>query len=93
MCNAVKPGEQNALEMLVKLFDWLDGLEPRGTTEIVTESQPTVLDPVAIDSAVRCSPGTRFYYLIFVGNRGWSNRRLANSDGLGGKRSEDSPNR
>jgi hypothetical protein len=25
----VMAGEQNALEMLVELFDWLDGLEPR----------------------------------------------------------------
>ena len=27
--------EQKALEMLVELFDWLDGLEPQSTTEIV----------------------------------------------------------
>src|SRR5258706_4482237 len=27
--------EQNALEMLVELFDWLDGLEPQPTTEII----------------------------------------------------------
>jgi len=32
--NAVKAGEENALEMLVDLFDWLDGLEPQPTTEI-----------------------------------------------------------
>ena len=32
--NAVKAGEQHALAMLVKLFDWLDGLEPQRTTEI-----------------------------------------------------------
>ena len=32
---AVKDAEQNALEMLVELFDWLDGLEPQPTTEIV----------------------------------------------------------
>ena len=31
---AVKVGEQHALEMLVQLFDWLDGLEPQRTTEI-----------------------------------------------------------
>ena len=56
--NAVKPGEENALKMLVKLFDWLDGLEPRETMGIVTQSQLTVLDPVAINSAVSCSPVT-----------------------------------
>ncbi len=74
--NAVKASEQDALEMLVKLFDWLDSLEPRGTTKIATRSYKrevvsTVLSPVAIHSAVSCSPGTRFYFfLIFVGNRG-----------------------
>src|SRR5258706_9391723 len=52
--NAVKPGEQNALQMLVKLFDWLDGLETHGATETVTRSHSTVLDPVAINSAVSC---------------------------------------
>jgi hypothetical protein len=31
----VKRAEQKALEMLVDLFDWLDGLEPQPTTEIV----------------------------------------------------------
>jgi hypothetical protein len=30
----VKASEQNALEMLVDLFDWLDGLEPQPTTRI-----------------------------------------------------------
>ena len=30
----VKAGEATALEMLVKLFDWLDGLDPQPTTEI-----------------------------------------------------------
>ena len=33
---AVEEGEQNALEMLVDRFDWLDGLEPHPTTEIVS---------------------------------------------------------
>jgi len=37
--NAVEASEQNALQMLVKLFDWLNSLEPRSTTEIVTRSQ------------------------------------------------------
>ena len=32
---SVKAGEEDALEMLVDLFDWLDGLEPQPTTEIV----------------------------------------------------------
>src|SRR5258706_13540213 len=34
-----KASEQNALQMLVERFDWLDSLEPRGTTGIVTKSQ------------------------------------------------------
>ena len=34
MLRAVKAGEQSALEMLVGLFDWLDGLEPQPTREI-----------------------------------------------------------
>ena len=29
----VKVGEENALEMLVEIFDWLNGLEPQPTTE------------------------------------------------------------
>ena len=32
---AVQEGEKNALETLVHLFDWLDGLEPQPTKEIV----------------------------------------------------------
>ena len=36
MQKAVKIAEQRALEMLVDLFDWLDGLEPQSTTEIVS---------------------------------------------------------
>ena len=44
--NAVKAGEQHALGMLVKLFDWLDGLEPRRTTEI-GESQRVVKPKIA----------------------------------------------
>ena len=35
MQKEVKNAEQRALEMLVNLFDWLDGLEPQPTTEIV----------------------------------------------------------
>jgi len=32
---SVEFAEQNALETLVELFDWLDGLEPQPTTEII----------------------------------------------------------
>ena len=35
MRTAVKAGEEQALGMLVDLFDWLDGLGPQPTTEIV----------------------------------------------------------
>ena len=31
----LKRAKQNALEMLVELFDWFDGLEPQPTTEII----------------------------------------------------------
>ena len=36
LCNVMKVAEQNALEMLVDLFDWLDGLKARSMTEIVS---------------------------------------------------------
>ena len=36
MQKAVKSAERNALETLVGLFDWLDGLEPQPTTEIIS---------------------------------------------------------
>jgi len=32
----VKPGAENALEMLAELFDWLDGLEPQTMAESVS---------------------------------------------------------
>ena len=64
----VEFGEENALHMLVKLFDWLDSLEP---PEIVTGPQkrevettvlPAPMDDMLVNmannSAVRCSPGT-----------------------------------
>ena len=35
MKGSVKGAEQNALDTLVELFDWLDGLEPQPTTEII----------------------------------------------------------
>jgi hypothetical protein len=34
-----KAGELDALKRLVRLFDWLDGLELHRTTEIVKKSQ------------------------------------------------------
>ena len=34
--NAMRAAEQNALEMLVELFDWLDGLRPQSTMEITS---------------------------------------------------------
>ena len=36
---AVECAEENALEMLVELFAWLDGLEPQPTTEIIAISK------------------------------------------------------
>ena len=34
--DVVKSAEQNALKMLVDLFDWLNSLEPQSTTEVVS---------------------------------------------------------
>ena len=36
MRKMVKSGEEQALEMLVEFFDWMDGLEPQPTMEAVT---------------------------------------------------------
>ena len=36
---AVKGGEEDALETLVELFDWLDSLEPQPMMNIVSEGQ------------------------------------------------------
>jgi len=36
---AVKAGEEQGLGVLVKLFDWLDGLEPQRMAKIVEKSQ------------------------------------------------------
>ena len=60
LLRAVKAGEQSALEMLVDLFDWLDGLEPQPTREIFPlyeEPQRTVdgLAPSFQNSVVRFS--------------------------------------
>ena len=63
--NAVEASEQNALQMLVEFFDWLDSLEPRGATKAVTRSQKhegtstVLLSPIAIYAAVSCSPCTQ----------------------------------
>ena len=52
MRKTVKTGEERALEMLVELFDWLDGLERQPTTETVSLSvasrsvMATILDPL-----------------------------------------------
>jgi len=49
----VKTGEEKALEMLVDLFDWLDGLEQQPTTETVSlgatswNIMATILAPLA----------------------------------------------
>ena len=69
--SAVKFSEDNALYMLVKLFDWLDGLEP---PEIVTRPQKREVNATVLlaplddllakktnNSAVSCSSGTQFF--------------------------------
>ena len=72
---AVKFGEDNALQMLVKLFDWLDSLEPPAivTRSPRREARTTVLlapmdDMLAKkpNTAVSCSPGTRFFLSFFL---------------------------
>jgi len=35
MCEVVQTAKQDALEMLVTLFDWLDSLEPQPLTETI----------------------------------------------------------
>ena len=50
---AVKASEQDTLETLVDLFDWLDGLEPQPTSEVVSRYEKlqgiaaSVIDPLA----------------------------------------------
>jgi hypothetical protein len=39
LCAVMKASEQDGLEMLVALFDWLDSLNRQGTTEVVKRSQ------------------------------------------------------
>ena len=49
----MKGAEQDALEMLVKLFDWLDGLEPQPTTEIIALYEKSqVIESMITDRAV-----------------------------------------
>jgi len=66
--------------MLVKLFDWLDGLEPQGAVEIVKRSQRCEanctgpLDQAVVkkgkNPAVSFSPGNWVLtFLILVGYR------------------------
>jgi len=63
----VKDGEQSALETLVEIFDWLDSLEPQGTVEIVTRSPVDQgVTKEVNNSAVSCSPGTRFLFFSFL---------------------------
>ena len=51
---AVQTGQEDALEMLVDLFDWLDGLEPQPTTNAVPPCGTTHNDKVA--TAENCAP-------------------------------------
>ena len=39
----VKAAEQEALEVLVDIIDWLDGLEPQPTADIVPHYQSTLI--------------------------------------------------
>jgi len=67
---AVKVGEENALEMLVELYDWLDGLEPQPTTGLFPLSDAPTDPPIpmrqvvvkkATISAVSLSPYLRLF--------------------------------
>jgi len=56
---AVKTDKEGALDMLVDLFDWLDGLEPQPTANIVSRYQSTLIptnQAVATGSAVPSYP-------------------------------------
>ena len=71
---AVKAGEENALEVLVDLFDWLDGLEPQPTTEVYRKSRnirPMIADTYAKHSTVSrstcTSPGAQILSLLGIG--------------------------
>ena len=64
LLRAVKAGEQSALEMLVDLFDWLDGLEPQPTREIfpLYEEPQHIVAPSGENSVVRYSRLSRKYH-------------------------------
>ena len=72
---AVEAGEEGALEMLVDLLDWLDGLEPQPTTEVVPQSRAPMGQTAAKEvkrSAVRRSTCLHLLWgsnLIRIGNR------------------------
>ena len=50
--NAMKTAEQDTLEMLVKLFDWLDGLRPQSVTGIVSLYEHSQLIEATITNAL-----------------------------------------
>ena len=61
--NAVKAAEQNALEMLVDLFDWLDSVESQPTAGVVgksqsmqTDTRPSMHRTEARNTTVSCLP-------------------------------------
>lgn len=69
---AVKAGEENALEMLVDLLDWLEGLEAQPTTEIDRAPMGQTAAKEAKRSAVRRSTCLHLVWgsnLIIIGNR------------------------
>ena len=68
----VKAGEENALEMLVDLFDWLDGLSAQSTTEVDRVPMGQTVAKEAKLSAVRHSTCLHLIWgpnLIIIGNR------------------------
>jgi len=50
--NETKAAEQKALEMLVKLFDWLGCLRPQSVTEIVSLYEHSQVIEAAITNAL-----------------------------------------
>jgi hypothetical protein len=70
----VKASEQDALEMLVDLFEWLGGLEPQPMSRIVPlyKSLRAPRSRWTKYSAVSCSTGSHLVWrwnLILIGNR------------------------
>jgi len=78
-CKAVKASEESALDMLVELFDWLDGLEPQPTTvgnvNAIADTHPPMDQTVASEanhpavSSSTCLHLARRSSLILIGNR------------------------